>query len=133
MFEGKYVRKENLLECQSFEKRKLASYFRDCIPGRNQAPGQIEAADAFVKRINLTAKHNTSSETRTRTSFSDFTRRVGRNHALPIETDFAELFHTGELVSDFIEIHSLDLDCAVGRTEGDKLLPLGSMEILYVL
>lgn len=38
-----------------------------------------------------------------------------------------------ELVSDFVEIHGLDLDRAVGRAEGDKFLPLGSMEILYVL
>jgi len=39
-------------QCQAFEKRKLASYFRDSIPGRNQAPGQVQTADA-CKRVNL--------------------------------------------------------------------------------
>jgi hypothetical protein len=38
----------------------------------------------------------------------------------------------GEFVSDLIEIDGLDLDRTVGRTEDDKFLSLGSMEILNV-
>ena len=101
------------LECQSFEKRKLAGYFRDCIPGRNQAPGYIQAADT-CKRVNLTTEQNATSETHTWTIFSDFTRRACRSHILPIEADFAEFLHMGKFVSDLIEIHGLDLNGTVG-------------------
>ena len=38
----------------------------------------------------------------------------------------------GELVSDLIEIHGLDLDCTIGRAEDDELLSLGSVKILNV-
>jgi hypothetical protein len=38
----------------------------------------------------------------------------------------------GKFVSDLIEIDGLDLNRTVGRTEDDKFLSLGSMEILNV-
>jgi hypothetical protein len=38
----------------------------------------------------------------------------------------------GELVPDLIEVHGLDLNGSIGRTKDDKLMPLRSMEILYV-
>ena len=38
----------------------------------------------------------------------------------------------GEFISDFIEVHGLDLNGPIGRTKDDKFLPLGPVDILYV-
>ena len=118
------------LQCQTSEKRKLASYSCDYIPGRNQVSGEIQTADV-CKRVNL-QPDEIFSETHTWTHFADFSRGVPRSHILPIETDFAKFIQTREFVSDLIEVYGFDLNCPIGRSEDNKFLPLRSMEILYV-
>lgn len=69
---------------------------------------------------------------RTGAGFSDFPRGVCASHILPIETDLAEVPDKRELLSNFIEVDGLDFNDPVGRTEDDKFLSLGPVNILYV-